>query len=127
MSTEEKTAGKRLSWGDCLGVERDPSRLAGAWTSGNTRLPIWTVFENLAGGSTIQEITENFHVTDNQVRTVLAHASKMLQEEPPGQRQLSKILLDHSTPQPLVLQPQIRQAAFVVALPGPGLVAPSPP
>ena len=27
----------------------------------------------------------------------------------------------------LVLQPQISQAAFVVALPGPGLVAPSPP
>ena len=81
MSTEEKTAEKRLSWGDCPGVERDPGRLAGAWTFGNTRLPIWTVFENLAGGSTIQEITENFHVTDKQVRTVLAHASKMLQED----------------------------------------------
>ena len=81
MSTEEKTAGKRLHWGDCPSVERDPGRLAGAWTFSNTRLPIWTVFENLAGGSTIQEITENFHVTDEQVRTVLAHASKMLQED----------------------------------------------
>ena len=81
MSTEEKTAAKRLGWGDCPGVERDPGRLAGAWTFGNTRLPIWTVFENLAGGSTIQEITENFHVTDEQVRTVLAHASQMLQED----------------------------------------------
>ena len=81
MSTEEKTAGKRLDWDDCPGVERDPGRLAGAWTFGNTRLPIWTVFENLAGGSTIQEITQNFHVTDEQVKTVLAHASKMLQED----------------------------------------------
>ena len=81
MPTEEKTAGKKLDWGDCPGVERDPGRLAGAWTFGNTRLPIWTVFENLAGGSTIQEITQNFHVTDQQVRTVLAHASKMLQED----------------------------------------------
>ena len=81
MSTEEETAGKRLGWSDCLGVERDPGRLAGAWTFGHTRLPIWTVFENLAGGSTIQEITENFHVTDEQVRTVLVHASKMLQED----------------------------------------------
>ena len=53
MSTEEETARKRLGWGDCPGVERDPGRLAGAWTFGNTRLPIWTVFENLAGGSTI--------------------------------------------------------------------------
>ena len=81
MSTGKKTAGKKLDWGDCPGVERDPGRLAGAWTFGNTRLPIWTVFENLAGGSTIQEITQNFHVTDEQVRTVLAHASKMLQED----------------------------------------------
>ena len=81
MSTEEKTARKRLGWGDCPGVERDPDRLTGAWTFGNTRLPIWTVFENLAGGSTIQEITENFHVSEEQVRTVLAHASKMLWED----------------------------------------------
>ena len=28
MSTEEKTAGMRLNWGDCPGVERDPERLA---------------------------------------------------------------------------------------------------
>ena len=81
MPTEEKTTGKRLDWGDCPGVERDPGRLAGAWTFGNTRLPIWTVFENLAGGSTIQEITRNFHVGEEQARTVLAHASKMLQED----------------------------------------------
>ena len=79
MSTDEKTIGKKLDWGDCPGVEREPSRLAGAWTFGNTRLPIWTVFENLAGGSTIQEITRNFHVTDEQVKTVLAHASIMPQ------------------------------------------------
>ena len=81
MSTQDKTDAKTLDWGDCPGVERDPKRLNGAWTFGNTRLPIWTVFENLAGGSTIQEITENFHVTDDQVRTVLAHASKMLQQD----------------------------------------------
>ena len=81
MPTEEKIAGRRLDWDDCPGVERDPGRLAGAWTFGNTRLPIWTVFENLAGGSTIQEITDNFHVSGEQVRTVLAHASKMLQED----------------------------------------------
>ena len=28
MSTEERTAGMRLNWGDCPGVERDPERLA---------------------------------------------------------------------------------------------------
>jgi hypothetical protein len=40
MSTGEKTAGKRLNWGDCPGVERNPDRLSGAWTFGNTRLPL---------------------------------------------------------------------------------------
>ena len=81
ISTEEKTAGRRLDWGDCPGVERDPGRLAGAWTFGNTRLPIWTVFENLDSGSSIREITQNFHTSEEQVRTVLAHASKMLLED----------------------------------------------
>ena len=81
MSTQEKAAGTRLDWGDCAGVECDPGRLAGVWTFGNTRLPIWTVFENLDGGSTIQEITGKFHVTDEQVRTVLDHAPKMLLED----------------------------------------------
>ena len=30
MSTEGITAEKKLGWGDCSGVERDPDRLAGA-------------------------------------------------------------------------------------------------
>ncbi len=40
MFTEEKTTGKILNWGDCPGVVRDPNRLAGAWTFGNTRLTL---------------------------------------------------------------------------------------
>ena len=81
MSTEEKTAGKRLNWGDCPGVARDPKRLAGAWTFGNTRLPLHAVFENLAGGATIQEITRQFSVTEEQIKTVLAHTARMLEED----------------------------------------------
>ena len=60
----QKEPGKEpLTWGDCHGVERDPERLAGAWTFGNTRLPLHTVFDNLASGATIEEITEQFSVT----------------------------------------------------------------
>ena len=81
MSTEEKTAGMRLGWGDCPGVERDPDRLAGAWTFGNTRLPLHAVFENLDGEATIQEVTRQFSVTEEQIRTVLAHTARMLKED----------------------------------------------
>ncbi len=81
MSTDGKIAGERPGWGDCPGVERDPGRLAGAWTFGNTRLPLHAVFENLAGGATIQEVTRQFSVTEEQIKTVLAHAARMLEED----------------------------------------------
>ena len=81
MSTEEKTAGKRLNWGDCPGVERGPNRLAGAWTFGNTRLPLHAVLENLAGGAASHEVTRQFSVTEEQIKTVLAHTARMLKED----------------------------------------------
>ncbi len=82
MSTDGKITGRRLGWGDCPGVERDPDRLAGAWTFGNTRLPLYAaVFENLAGGAIIQEVTRQFSVSEEQIKTVLAHVARMLEED----------------------------------------------
>ena len=81
MSNEEKNNQKRLTWGDCPGVGRNPRRLAGAWTFGNTRLPLHIVFANLPVGMTIHEITQEFRVTEEQVKTVLAHAARMLDED----------------------------------------------
>lgn len=81
MSTEKISTVKRLGWGDCPGVERDPERLAGAWTFGNTRLPLHTIFQNLAGGATIQEVTQQFSVTEEQIKNVLAHTARMLEED----------------------------------------------
>ena len=81
MSTEKISGAKKLSWSDCPGVERDAQRLAGAWTFGKTRLPVHAVFENLAGGATIQEVTQQFSVTEEQIKAVLAHAARMLEED----------------------------------------------
>ena len=81
MRTGEKPARGKLDWGDCPGVERDPERLAGAWTFGNTRLPLHAVFENLASGATIPEITSQFSVTEEQIRTVLGHTARMLEQD----------------------------------------------
>ena len=72
---------RRATRGNLPGVERDPERLAGAWTFGNSRLPLHAVFENLAAGVTIEEITEQFSVTEQQIRTVLAHVARMLAED----------------------------------------------
>ena len=76
MTTDNRTETARLTWGDCPGVERDPERLAGAWTFGHTRLPLHVVFENLGGGVSIKEITGQFGVTEGQIRDVLAHATR---------------------------------------------------
>ena len=81
MSTEERSDQKKLTWGDCPGVERNPRRLSGAWTFGNTRTPLQAIFNNLAAGLTIQEVTQEFNVTEEQIKTVLAHAARMLDED----------------------------------------------
>ena len=81
MCTGEEPARGKLDWGDRPGVECDPERLAGAWTFGNIRLPLHAVFENRAGGATIPEITRQFSVTGEQIRTVLSHTARMLEQD----------------------------------------------
>ena len=90
MTMQEKSGKKLLGWGDCPGVARDPRRVGGAWTFGNSRLPLYIVFQNLAGGATIEEVTQWFEgITAQQIKEVLAHLARMLEEdrireEPPG-------------------------------------------
>ena len=82
MATQEKTGSRPLGWEDCPGVWRNPRRVHGAWTFGNTRLPLYIVFQNLAGGATIQEITQWFDgITEEQIKAVLEHVACMLQED----------------------------------------------
>lgn len=82
MTTREKEEKKPLGWEDCPGVERDPLRVHGAWTFGSTRLPLYIVFQNLASGATIKEVTQWFEgVNEEQIKTVLAHVALMLEED----------------------------------------------
>ena len=81
MATQEKIGRKPLGWEDCPGVQRDPLRVHGAWTFGDTRLPLYVIFRNLAGGATIQEVTQQFCVTEEQIKAVLDHAARMLEED----------------------------------------------
>jgi uncharacterized protein (DUF433 family) len=52
-----------------------PGKVGGAWVFWGTRVPVSAIFENLKT-SPLEEVLENFHVTREQVQTVLDFAAK---------------------------------------------------
>ena len=73
---------QQLGWADCQEVERVPGRMSGAWVFRNTRIPLYTLFENLAEGATINEIASWFEgLTVEQLSRVLDHQTRMLTED----------------------------------------------
>ena len=55
-------------------VERDPSKVSGAWVFRGTRVPVVALFENLRDGATIDEFLEWFPgVKRAQVEAILDH------------------------------------------------------
>ena len=67
-----------LDWSQCHAVESVPGKRSGAWVFRNTRTPVSTVFDNLAAGASIDEIMDWFHVSREQVKTVLEFAARSL-------------------------------------------------
>ena len=67
-----------LDWSQCPAVESIPGKVSGAWVFRGTRVPVSAIFENLKD-SPIDEILENFHVTREQVQTVLDFAATSAQ------------------------------------------------
>lgn len=65
-----------LDWSQCPAVESVPGRLSGAWVFRNTRMPVSAVFENLEAGATVDEITEWFSISKEQVIQVLEFAAR---------------------------------------------------
>ena len=41
-------------------IERNPKKVSGAWVFRDTRVPIVTLFDNLAGGATVEEFHDLF-------------------------------------------------------------------
>ena len=64
-----------LDWSQCPTVECIPGKVSGAWIFRGTRVPVSAIFENLKTSS-IEEVLENFHVTRQQVQTVLDFAAR---------------------------------------------------
>ena len=61
-----------LDWSQCPVVESIPGKVSGAWVFRDTRVPVSAIFENLKT-SPIEEILENFHVTRDQVQTLIGN------------------------------------------------------
>ena len=68
-----------MHWESCAAVERNPRKISGAWAFTGTRVPVYALFENLAGGATVDEFVDWFpSVAKQQVRAVLEHEAKVL-------------------------------------------------
>ena len=72
-----------MDWSQCPAVESIPGKVSGAWLFKDTRMPVSIVFENLESGATIDEIMEWFHLTREQIVTVLEFAARSLDPLPP--------------------------------------------
>lgn len=69
--------------GHCVGaVASIPGKVSGAWVFKGTRIPVQTVFENLEAGMSVEEITEVFDVTPEEVKAVLRFLSESLAKAP---------------------------------------------
>ena len=67
------------NWNTCAAVARNPGKVSGAWVFAGTRVPLYALYENLAGGATIGEFVEWFpEVDQRQVRAVLEHEAQEL-------------------------------------------------
>jgi uncharacterized protein (DUF433 family) len=75
----EEQAMAALDWSQCPAVESVPGKRSGAWVFRGTRTPVATVFENLQDMS-VDELTEEFGVTREQVEAVLQFAAHSAEE-----------------------------------------------
>lgn len=73
---------KTLDWSQCPAVESVPDRRGGAWVFRGTRMPVATVFENLEDLS-VEELTEQFDVTREQIVSVLEFVAQSLESPVP--------------------------------------------
>lgn len=64
-----------IDWTDCPLVESNPLKLSGVPILKHTRLQADAVVENYEDGSPIEEIADNFSISEDLIRQVLAFAA----------------------------------------------------
>ena len=73
-----------IDWGKCPGIESVPGKVSGNWVFRGTRLPVYSLFENLASGATIYDFMEWFDGVDEaDVKAVLEFVARDLRDRVP--------------------------------------------
>ena len=68
-----------MDWEACSAVQRRPGKMSGAWVFAGTRVPLASLYENLACGATVEQFLDWFPgVEERQVREVLEYEAKTL-------------------------------------------------
>jgi uncharacterized protein (DUF433 family) len=65
-----------IDWSDCPLVERDSRKLSGVPILKHTRLQADSVVENYESGSPVEEIAENFSISEEVISQVLDYAAR---------------------------------------------------
>ena len=60
------------------GITIDPQVVHGRPVVAGTRVPVEVVVGELAGGSNFEEVMQDYHLTDEQIRAVLSYATHLL-------------------------------------------------
>jgi uncharacterized protein (DUF433 family) len=60
------------------GITVDAEVVHGRPVIAGTRVPVEVVLGELAGGSSFKDLTQDYHLTDEQIRAALAYATQML-------------------------------------------------
>jgi uncharacterized protein (DUF433 family) len=73
-----------IDWSTCPGVESIPGKHSGDWLFTKTRVPVATLFGNLATGATVEEFLDWFEgVEEWQVKAVLQHVADNIDTKAP--------------------------------------------
>ncbi len=59
------------------GITIDPEVVHGRPVIANTRVPVESVMADLAGGAMFEEVRQDYHLTDEQIRAALAYATQV--------------------------------------------------
>lgn len=60
------------------GITVDPAVVHGRPVIAGTRVPVEVVVGELAGGSTMQELMDDYHLTQEQVQAALGYAAQVV-------------------------------------------------
>jgi uncharacterized protein (DUF433 family) len=76
-----KARTERTDWSNCPLVEINPRKVSGAPIVKGTRVQADSIVENYDGGSPVEEISENFGISQAVIRELLAFAARKQEHE----------------------------------------------